>query len=112
MVSRHRANVLRHAWPATSLANILRDSELLNPAIFFNLFMIGAAILDLALKAKVCIEIGITLGIAAVDLLLFLRMSLPFEHGQLFEYSILAAFNHRAILEHSAKFASPARRRF
>lgn len=44
-------------------------------------------------------EIGVALGIAAVYLLVFVRMSIPTERSHLIEYGVVALFVHEALTE-------------
>ena len=70
-------------------------------AVIFSLAMllIGATILVNGLRAKPGkIEITVTLGIAAVYLMFFLRIGIA-ERSHLFEYSVLAIFIHEALKE-------------
>lgn len=87
---------------AQTLAGRLCEQGLISAAIWFSLFLIGLTILALAWKRRPGgAEIGIGLGIAAVYLLLFLRMAIPEERSHLVEYSVLAAFIHQALIERS-----------
>jgi hypothetical protein len=63
---------------ARMLAGELRDRELLDATFLLGLLLIGGTIVTLALKTKPGrVEIGIALGVAAVYLLVFLRMAIP-----------------------------------
>ncbi|NNK87287.1 MAG: VanZ family protein [Flavobacteriaceae bacterium] len=70
-------------------------------AIIFVLVMvlIGIALMINAIRTKPTIpEIALWLGIAAVYIMLFLRLGLA-ERSHLMEYSILAMLVHRALIE-------------
>ena len=48
-------------------------------------------------------EIGVALGIAAVYLLLFTRMSIPAERSHLIEYGVVALLVHEALAERASR---------
>ncbi len=83
------------------LANQLRDQNI--QAIFFSIAMllIGAAILVYGLRTKPGkTEILVWLGIIAVYILFIFRLGAP-ERSHLIEYSVLAIFIHKALVERS-----------
>lgn len=86
---------------AQTLAKVLRDRDMIGAGSFiFSLFLVGAAVLALGLKARPRgVEIGVALGIVAVYLLVFLRMAIPEERGHIIEYSVLAVFIYEALTE-------------
>lgn len=85
---------------AQTLAGILQDRELLDGTFLIGLFLVLATIVAMALKSRPRgIEIGVILGIAAVYLLVFLRMAVPAERSHLIEYGVLAVFVYQALLE-------------
>ena len=87
--------------PARTLAGALRDMGLISAWVVFALFLIGAAVVTLGLKARLRgVEIGVALGIAAVYLLMFLRMTVPLEERtHLFEYGVVGALIYQALIE-------------
>jgi ribose/xylose/arabinose/galactoside ABC-type transport system permease subunit len=88
---------------ARMLAGELRDRELLDASFLLGMLLIGAAIVTLALKTKTGdVEIGIALGVAAVYLLVFLRMAIPEERSHLIEYGVVAVFIHEALRERAS----------
>lgn len=60
--------------------------------------LIASALLGLKARPR-GIEIGVILGIAAVYLLLFVRVLTPVERSHVIEYGVLAAFVHEALVE-------------
>jgi hypothetical protein len=87
--------------PARALAGALHDLGLISASVWLALFMTGAAVVSLGLKARPRgVEIGVALGIAAVYLLVFVRMAVPpEERTHLFEYSIVGALIYQALIE-------------
>lgn len=69
-------------------------------AVFFllGMLLVGLAMVMHGLRLRRRAEIVIGLGYAAVFLMFFLRLSLA-ERSHLIEYSVLAIFLHRALLE-------------
>ncbi len=85
---------------ARTLAEVLRARDLLNSSFVLGLFLIGAAIVALAFRSKPGgMEIGVMLGIAAVYLMLFLRMAVPEARSHLAEYSVVAVLVYEALRE-------------
>jgi len=85
------------------LANELRDQNL--QAVFFvlGMLLVGSAILAHGIQDKPGkIEITVLLGIIAVYVMLFVRLGLP-ERSHLIEYSVLAIFIHKALVERIAQ---------
>ncbi len=65
----------------------------------FGMLLVGVTILMHSLRPKTTkVEILILIGIAAVYMMLFLRLGIP-ERSHLFEYSVLAIFIHKALIE-------------
>lgn len=74
-------------------------------AVFFSIGMllVGAAIIMHSIKTKPGkIEIAVILGIIAVYTMFFLRLGMT-ERSHLIEYSILAIFIHKALVERSKR---------
>ena len=85
------------------LAGLLREQGLLGAAFALALLLVGSAVLTLAVRARVSgLEIGIGLGVAAVFLLLWVRISLPEERTHLIEYGVLGALIAAALQERAA----------
>lgn len=81
------------------LANLLGNQDV--QAVFFvlGMLLVGAAVLVHALKTKASqIELAVLLGIIALYVMFFLRLGLP-ERSHLIEYSVLAIFVHKALVE-------------
>ena len=88
---------------ARTLAGLLRNRGALDDSFMIGLLLIAAAIVALALRTRPGgAEIGIALGVAAVYLLLFLRMAVPEERSHLIEYSVVAALIYQALTERRA----------
>ena len=84
------------------LTDALRARGLLGEAFVVGLLLVVAAIVAQGLKARPRgIEIGIALGVAAVYLLVFVRMALPEERTHLVEYGVVALLIHEALRERS-----------
>ncbi len=84
-------------WP---LARFLRAKGLLTIGFIACLALVVLFILLHGLKNRAGIsELVIWLGIAAVYLLVLLRMAIPEERGHLIEFSVLAIFIHEALRE-------------
>ncbi|MGI9455095.1 MAG: VanZ family protein [Aeoliella sp.] len=90
---------------APTLARALRDSGLIEEAVLLSMLLIVATILTLGLKARPGgAEIGVALGVTAVYLLLFLRMTAsPAERTHLMEYGVVAVFVYEALTERASQ---------
>ena len=95
-------------WPSTpplglagSLAEVLRERNLLPASLLFILFLLVAAIVGSGLKRRPGRhEVWVALGITAVYGLAVLRMSgSPEERTHLFEYGIVAVLIYHALSE-------------
>ena len=85
------------------LSGYLRERALLTNAFWVAIWLTLATVLWHGWKRKIGrLEIGIWLGVAAVYLLLLLRMAIPEERSHLIEYSVLAVFIHEALKERSS----------
>lgn len=81
------------------LIKIFGDQNIQAIIFVLGMLLVGAAIIIYGLKTQPRkTELVIWLGLAAVFIMLFLRLGLP-ERSHLFEYSILAIFIHGALLE-------------
>lgn len=87
-----------------SIVGFLAAEGLLAVAYIFGLLLVLATIGTLGLKTRPRgAEIGIGLGIAAVYLLVFVRMTIPEERTHLIEYGVLAAFVYEALQERASQ---------
>lgn len=84
-----------------TLAGALRDGGLLEASFVLGMLLVGATILTQGLKTRPGgAEIGVALGIAAVYLLVFVRMAIPVEERtHLIEYGVVAVFIYEALTE-------------
>ena len=86
-----------------TLAEELRDRDLIDAAFWVGLFLVGGAVVLQAWRARLRgVEIGVALGIAGAYLIAFLRMTVPEERSHLIEYSVVAMLVHEALLERRA----------
>jgi len=85
---------------ARTLSGFLRETGLLGAAFAFGMLLVAAAIVANALKARPGgVEIGIGLGVAAVYLLVLVRMANPVERTHLIEYGVVALLIREALSE-------------
>ena len=85
---------------AGTLAGELRQRDLLDTSFVLALLLAGVAVVVLALKLRPGgAEIGVALGVAAVYLMVFLRMGIPEERTHLIEYGVVAALIYSALIE-------------
>lgn len=83
-----------------TLADELRNRDLLDIAFVSGAVAIAAAIVALGLRVRPRgADIGIALGVGAAYLLVFVRMALPEERTHLIEYGVVAVFVHEALTE-------------
>ncbi|MBN7812482.1 VanZ family protein [Algoriphagus sp. H41] len=83
------------------LANQLRDQNLQAVIFVLGMLLAGTAVLLHGWRTKPGkFEMSVLLGIAAVYVMFFFRLGAP-ERSHLIEYSVLAVFLHRALLERS-----------
>jgi len=105
------ATILASLFIGNPLANQLRDQKV--QAVFFVLGMliIAAAVVVHGLRDNPGkVELSVLLGILAVYVMFFLRLSIP-ERSHLIEYSVLTIFIHKALLErkkHRKSISYPA----
>ncbi len=89
---------------ARTLAEELRNRELLDSAFFVAFLMTIAAVVVLALRTRPGgVEIGIWIGVAAVYLMAFLRLAIPEERTHLVEYGVLGVLIYEALRERAAQ---------
>jgi hypothetical protein len=88
------------------LENILRHQGVQAGFFFFVMALIGLTVIIHGMSPKHNkTEIVIWIGIAAVSIMLFLRLGIA-ERSHMMEYSILAIFIHKALLERGTYFKS------
>ena len=89
---------------ARTLAGVLRDSGLLEGAFVLGMLLVGATILTQGLKTRPGgAEIGVALGVAAVYLMVFVRMAIPEERTHLIEYGVVAVLIYEALTERASQ---------
>ena len=89
---------------AATLAGVLHERGLFNAAIFLLCaLLVGATVVTQGVKARPGgVEIAVALGIAAVYLLVFLRMASPVERSHLMEYGVVGVFIYAALAERAS----------
>ncbi len=88
---------------AASLADWLDNQGLMVVAFVACMLLVLLTILTEGLNTRPGgIEIGVGLGIAAVYILLFVRLAIP-ERSHLMEYGVLAVFIYEALTERAAR---------
>lgn len=86
-------------WLGRPLSKLWGNQDIQAIIFVVGMLLTGISIFIHAFKkSSSLLKIGVILGIAAVYLLLFLRLGLP-ERSHLIEYSVLTIFIHQAILE-------------
>ena len=89
---------------AGRLGGLLGESELGAGLFALGTLLVLAAVVTQGLGSRPGgAEIGVALGIAAVYLLLFTRMSIPAERSHLIEYGVVALFVHEALAERTRR---------
>lgn len=89
---------------ARSLAGVLRDRGQIDSAFVFGLVLVvaTAVLLGLGTRPKVA-QAAVALGVAAVYLMVIVRMALPAEERtHLIEYGVVALFVYEALLERTS----------
>ena len=85
------------------LANQLRDQNVQAVFFVFGMLMVSAAVIAHGLRTKPGkVEISILLGIVAVYVMFIFRLGAP-ERSHLMEYSVLAIFIHKALVERAGQ---------
>ncbi|MEX0288000.1 MAG: VanZ family protein [Flavobacteriaceae bacterium] len=85
------------------LEQLFRSQDVRAAVFLLVMLLVGAAILVHSLKTKPGkTEIVVLLGITAVYIMFFLRLGMP-ERSHLMEYSILAIFIHKALIERKSQ---------
>ena len=98
---------------ARTLADFLNDSGLIGVGLFLlACLMVLATVVTQGLRVRPNgLEIAVALGIAAVYLLVFVRMSIPTERSHLIEYGVVVVLIYEALLErasHGRRIPVPA----
>jgi hypothetical protein len=89
---------------ARTLAGQLRTHGLLESLFMVSFLLVGAVILAYGLKVRPGgLEIGVALGVAAVYILIFVRMATPEERTHLIEYGVLSVFIYEALKERASQ---------
>ena len=93
------------------LTGILRSYGLLSGLFMIGMLLVGATILTQGLKSRPGgVEICIALGVAAVCLLLFMRVASLEERTHLIEYGVVAVFIYEALSERASHRRVPRAR--
>ena len=83
-----------------TLADELRDRDLLDAAFGLGVLVIGVSVVAISLgRVPRRRELGVALGIAAVYGMVLVRMAIPEERTHLIEYSIVAILIYEALRE-------------
>ena len=89
---------------ARTLANVLRDHGLISATFIVGFLLVLISVGTQALRVRPRgIEIGAALGIAAVYLMLLVRMTMAEERTHVFEYTVVALLVHEALLERASQ---------
>ncbi len=92
---------------ASKLAETLRDRGLISIGFWIGIGLVALTVFIQGLRIKPSkVEIFAWVGIAAIYLLVFLRMHVPEERSHLIEYSVLAVIVFEALLERRKQGAS------
>ena len=88
---------------AGTLAEVLRENNLMRAAFFFLMFLTVAAIVGSGLKTRPGrVEVWVALGVTAVYGMLVIRMGVsPEQRTHLFEYGIVGVLIYNALSERS-----------
>ena len=99
------AAIASSLWVGGQLAEALRDLNALEEALSVGLFLLGmllvgvTAVLQGVWARPGRLEIAVAAGIAAVYLLVFLRIAVLEERSHLIEYGVLGIFVYAALAE-------------
>ena len=86
--------------PAGTLAEVLRERNLLRVSVALVLLLLAGTLTRLWLKRRPRLgEIGVALGVAAVYLVTWFRIPRPEERTHLLEYSLVAVLIDQALTE-------------
>lgn len=85
---------------ASTLASELRDRGLITDGFWLGIGLVALSALAIGLRVRPSgLEIGAWIGIAAIYLLIILRMAVPEERSHMIEYTIVAALVFEALRE-------------
>ncbi|MCY3880817.1 MAG: VanZ family protein [Chloroflexi bacterium] len=99
------AAIFASLWVGGQLAEALRDHELLDEVLRAGLFLLGLVLLGATTVVMGVwsrpggVGIAVAMGIAAVYLLVFLRIGVLEERSHLIEYGVLGVFVYAALAE-------------
>ena len=103
------AAIATSLWVGGQLAEALRDLDALEEALSVSLFLLGmllvgtTAFLQGVWARPGRLEIAVAAGIAAVYLLVFLRIAILEERSHLIEYGVLGVFVYAALTERASQ---------
>ncbi len=103
------AAIASSLWVGGQLAEALRDLEALEEALGAGLFLLGmllvgtTAVLQGVWARPGRLELAVAAGIAAVYLLVFLRIAVLEERSHLIEYGVLGVFVYAALTERAGQ---------
>jgi len=93
------ATIISTLFIGRPFTNLLRDQNIQAVIFVLGMILVGVTTIVHALKTKPGkIEIAILLGIITVYTMFFFRLGAP-ERSHLIEYSVLAIFIHKALIE-------------
>ncbi len=90
---------------AGTLAGALLERGLLDDSFMLGMLLVAGAVFTQRVKTRPgWSELGVWLGVAAVYLMVFLRMGIPAaERTHLIEYGVVAAFIYEALTERASR---------
>ena len=89
---------------ARTLAGELRDRDLLDGLFVLGFLLVLATIAWQGLRGRAGgAEIGVLMGVAAVYLMVFVRMGIPEERTHLVEYGVVGVFIYEALMERASQ---------
>lgn len=97
---------------AQPISDILLKNRLLTPLFFLGMLLVGITVMVYGINKNPSKSLtGISLGIAAVYLMILVRIEIPQERTHLIEYSVVAVLIHEILIErvkHGSKVLYPA----
>lgn len=97
---------------AQPVSTFLRDNGLLSISFIAGMILVCVSVITIRRNIRPDkAELGVVLGVIAVYLMVFVRMEIPEERTHIIEYSVVAAFLYRALMErmkHDGKTYTPA----
>ena len=103
------AAIASSLWVGGQLAEALRDLDALEEALSAGLFLLGMLLVGATVVVQGVwarpgrLEIAVAMGIAAVYLLVFLRIAVLEERSHLIEYGVLGVFVYAALAERTSQ---------